>query len=1193
MADDETSESTVAPSADDDETMVSRTSEPADGQPAIISSTTQIGPFRLLDRLGEGGFGIVHLAEQKEPVERQVALKIIKPGMGSEEILRRFAAERQALAMMEHPNIATVLDAGTTHDGRLYFVMELVRGMPITKYCDEQKLRIRDRLKLFLDVCAAIQHAHQKGIIHRDIKPSNILVTTPDDKPVVKVIDFGIAKALDQSVAAQTVVTTEGQMIGTPQYMSPEQACTGALDVDTRSDIYALGVLLYELLTGVTPISADELRQAGFMEMVRLISESPPQKPSLRVGSHRPEDTTTISGKRSASAEQLTQMLRGDLDWIVLKALEKERDRRYVTARGFALDIERFLKNEPVSASPPTLFYLLGKFAQRHRGLLTAATVLLITLLVSAIGMSLLYFKAERERIDAEMARADADEQRRKAVQAEAEAKAGRALAEREAARADREADSARASLLAATMQSVTKAWEAGTDSAATVEMNLMSVYPVAGQKDHRNFVWRLLWKELHQDAQMTLLLNDRPKATFTADGRLITTDLGRQVETRSPPGTAFNRFAIPRMKDEKLLLLSPSGKTLEVRAGDVAHLYSTVAGEKQGEIKLPARTVRVLYSCGGGMIATLQPNRRLSLWNAGTGDRKDAVTLPAPYRYRLEVTDGGTVLLPNHPSDGMVGVFDSQTDALDSIAVSESALGAWALSEDGQHFAARDQNGLITVMGVDGSTKRTFQSEAPVVLALSTKAARLAIGRADGKISIFRTSDGNLIRRCRGHTDRITEMRFSATEDRLVSIAANRVVKVWSMKEREAIRPANGKPLRSVQYSRDGKRLVMAGDEETIIWNVAVGRLEQTIPFRGLTACFSPDGDSVVIGNSGGGSNRVWNLPRAEETTPLPGKEPCRALAFSPDGKLLVVGDGQPFEFRRSNSGRMVNVWDFSERRIRAKLPGHRGAVAAVCFTGDGRLLVTGCHDGRLRVWSTSTWELVRTISDTPRPVLAIAISPDDKVVAAGGAQNTVNLFDLESGDLIRNLGRHDGPVTDIRFLDDGNTLASAGFDGRVKLWNAKRFLESRSMKLQVGRLEGIAVSPQQDVVFAAGEAGELSVVSVPAFTEIDASPLTLRTLGQRAVLAQQAGEMEAPRQMLLQVLEGQMNALEPGHRDILQTLLHLGGSFYKEKDFAKAAEYFGEGARQSRRMFGDRYSFGNALARNARMAEQQASVR
>ncbi len=534
----------------------------------------QIDRYRLLEQIGEGGMGTIWMAEQREPVKRRVALKIIKLGMDTKQVIARFEAERQALAMMDHPNIAKVLDAGATETGRPYFVMEYIKGIPILEYCDQEKVDTRARLELFAKVCQAIQHAHQKGIIHRDIKPSNVLVTLHDGVPVPKVIDFGIAKATNSELTSKTLFTEHRQMVGTPAYMSPEQAEMSGLDIDTRSDIYSLGVLLYELLTGTTPFDIKALLESGFGEMLRAIREDEPHKPSTRISSLGETGTRTAL-QRNVDAKKLSTMLRGDIDWIVMKCLEKDRTRRYETANGLAADIWRHLKDEPVTAGAPSASYRLRKFVRRNRGQVLAGSAIVLALLAGVVAFAWKAKEAREQRDDAILAREAEAEQRSQAELARAESEKQRTLAQAQELEARKQEAAAKAQEVEARTQAAIAEAVAKfqTDMLAAVDPNQLPRDPATGEplKDRVTVV------------QALLAAVDALDAGSLADQPLV------EAKVRDTIGTTFmglGRFDEAEPNFRRALAI----RTKALPAGDpaIARSQNNLAVLLEGQNKLP-----------------------------------------------------------------------------------------------------------------------------------------------------------------------------------------------------------------------------------------------------------------------------------------------------------------------------------------------------------------------------------------------------------------------------------------------------------------------------------------------------------------------------------------------------------------------------------------------------------------------------
>lgn len=520
------------------------------------------------------------MAEQKEPVRRRVALKIIKPGMDTKQVVARFEAERQALALMDHVNVARVLEGGCTETGRPYFVMELVKGRPITKFCDEERLSTAERLELFITVCRAVQHAHQKGLVHRDLKPSNLLVSVVDGKPVPKIIDFGIAKAMQHDLTDKTVFTRFHQFMGTPAYMSPEQAGTDSADIDTRSDIYSLGALLYELLTGRRPMDSHAIAKADYDEIRRQIREVEPMRPSNRISTLVDSDRTTVARSRSVDPAKLSRLVRGDLDWIVLKAMDKDRNRRYETASEFARDLRRYLDDEPVSARKPDLGYVFGKFARRHKVVLATAACFALLLTVSA-GVAAAQAIKNRSLFTA------AEEARLKAMDAQQRESELRRIAEQERGKAEAERDRSQNLLYIADMHLAKRAWD---DAKVTRVAELLDLYrPQPDRPDLRTFEWFYLDRLCHSEL---LTLKGHTHyiycVTFSPDGKRLVSG-SRDSTVKVWDATSGEELFTFKGHDGNVLgvAFSPDGKRLASSSNEqTVKLWDIQSGQETLTLK-------------------------------------------------------------------------------------------------------------------------------------------------------------------------------------------------------------------------------------------------------------------------------------------------------------------------------------------------------------------------------------------------------------------------------------------------------------------------------------------------------------------------------------------------------------------------------------------------------------------------------
>jgi WD40 repeat protein/serine/threonine protein kinase len=995
-----------------------------------------IGPYKLLQQIGEGGMGTVYMAEQTRPVQRKVALKIIKPGMDSKQVIARFEAERQALAMMDHQSIARVLDGGATTEGRPYFVMELVHGVPITQFCDERKLTPRERLALFAPVCHAIQHAHQKGIIHRDIKPSNVMVTMYDDRPVPKVIDFGVAKAIEQRLTEKTMFTQYGAVIGTFEYMSPEQAEMNAFGVDTRSDIYSLGVLLYELLTGTTPLERQRLREAAYDELVRLIKEEEAPRPSARLSSSH--NLPKIAADRNTEPARLSKLVKGEIDWIVMKCLEKDRSRRYDTASALARDVERYLADEPVEACPPSAGYRLRKFARKHRAGLTTATGFAMLLVAGLVASILLTVWATSAEYEANQQRIASDEAKQDALHAKRDA--------------DRQRDEARLDGYASGMRLAQYAWDGNN---IVLARDLLDHLPTeAGGKPLRGFEWNYLSRLCHAE-----------------------------VLTLQGPGFG-----------ERCVAFNPDGSRLAMGCFKTVQIRDSVNGKELLSLGGHTHYVRqVIFSPDGRRLLSSSYNGTVKIWDSVTGQELATLKGGTAGVQAVSFSPDGTRVAWCRGETVTIASTDTG-DSLHTLKEHVKQVRGLAFSPDGRHLASCSFDHCVKVWDVmTGKAVHTLTGHTRGVesVAFSPGGKILASGDTQGCMKIWDAATGQPLHSLTSTGDEVRCLAFSPDDRRLASAGTDRLVTLWDCATGNPVAVLKGHTgvVSSLDFSRDGKRLASGSPDHTVkIWSTAAGTDRFTLKGHTntvLSVAFSPDGRRLASGSMDR-SIRIWDSATGQTVRSLRGHAGwASSVAFSPDGQRLASG----------GSDDLVKIWDPATGKEVHSLMGHSGWVWGVAFSPDGKRVASGSRDNSVMIWDSETGKLLQTFKGHTGWVWSVVFSPDGTRLASASYDKTVKIWDCSTAGELMSLDGHTAAVTSVAFDQTGNRLVTGGQDNAVKVWDGGTGKQLVSFTGHAGWVWGVAFSPDGRRVISGGDDQATKVWDVITGKEL----LSLRSTGRQ----------------------------------------------------------------------------------------------
>lgn len=1016
-------------------------------QSSELPAGTQIGPYRICEKIGEGGFGQVYIAEQTTPIRRRVALKLIKPGMDSKEILARFQTERQAMALMDHPHVANVLDAGTTPEGRPYFVMELIEGIAITEFCNRQTLALPDRLKLFSEVCSAIQHAHQKGIIHRDLKPSNVLVTLQDDQPVVKVIDFGVAKALSQPLTDYSIYTSLGQMIGTPMYMSPEQAQLNDADVDTRSDVYSLGVLLYELLTGTTPFDRQTLKKASFDEMRRIIREEEPPKPSTRISKLHQQDPSSVAETRNVDLRRLSGKLRGDLDWIVMKAMEKDRNRRYASPGKFAEDIVRFLEGQAVDARPPSVTYRFGKYARRNRTLLTSGALIVLALCIFG---SREYVKSHRHL------------QEMKSVLSELQ------LKKNEADRVGKVAQQQAAQSRKTSYVSEMKLAFQRVDEGRLLEAReiLDTLVPATSEADLRGVEWSYLDNKIQSCFRvigihpsgvedMALFPDKKRVVSVCSDGSLSIWDIAT--------GQLVWRYELHH-RPIHAVAVSPDSKWIAYGEEDIS-LNSQVVmidaetGKELGRLNsFPHSIIALDFTADGKyLVSASMGNGEVCAWEFedGLSGRPHKVThCKKRHSNHIRISeDGFTLLVPNIEKK-QLSLWDVPTRKLIKDITNPRNMGPWpgCAYSASQQLAAiafpggnSSQAGKIDIVDVEsGDILAVWRSFSRKTITFSPDGTSLVAGSENGWIDFLRYQlSQSGAKRTLTYTDHSRIRAINGTvltkcmpDSNTVLVAGtDGVIASYSLGHEKNQTELGVENIRAVNTAASTDSTLFAwlgSDNKVRLTDYKTGQIldmSQKLPSFGSTLVFSPCGTRLAA-QCDNQTVHCWDV--AERSFHNLGSRKFGCSEF-PHGDHVaidrqnVIGFGEELDVCY-----LLDTDDFTQkpRTIR------NAFARSVLISPDEQSLVMAFNE--LRIYDRKSLNLKHHVVDIGQ-IRSMAISRDSRWLACGHMDGSAQIRSLSSGKVRYRLNGHTGGIRAVAFSHNGKRLITGDDLGNIGFWDVE----------------------------------------------------------------------------------------------------------------------------------------------------------